>query len=528
MYRDRDISNVLFVLSIFSFSVGGLTLEEFEVNSSISTLFIPLFCYFTGYTLLFLIFIWSIQQEKPEGIGSFFIIKNELKHIETLLHETQKRYELIVENTRDVIILQDLEGTITYLSPSSKTVLGFESQDLLGKKLWDVSTDDSEGMKKKFYDIQHSDSSVNYALCIQTKGEGSKWFSLQSTPIINNNIVETIITSLRDINDLKSLELEMIKKVEMLEKTETAALNIMDDLQETINHLEQARTEINKKNQELQTQTENLLKVNTELVHAREDLSDLNKNLERKVVERTGEVNKLLQQKDEFINQLGHDLKTPLTPLVILLPILQKKVDDAKLQEMLAVTIQNVDYMKNLVVKTLQLASLNSLSISPDITNINLFEIVNKIAEKNSYLLDSLQITITNKIDEKLQVQADNLLLSELLDNLFSNAIKYSLSRDGNVSIDAKNEGDMVTVSIQDSGIGLTSEQLNHIFDEFYKADPSRHDLGSTGLGLSICKRIVEKHGGKIWAESAGKGKGSTFYFTLSLGKKVITNLMIS
>ncbi|GAH44071.1 unnamed protein product, partial [marine sediment metagenome] len=71
------------------------------------------------------------------------------------------------------------------------------------------------------------------------------------------------------------------------------------------------------------------------------------------------------------------------------------------------------------------------------------------------------------------------------------------------------------------SGIGITREQIDRVFDEFYKADESRHDFDSSGLGLSICKRIVEKHGGRIWAESSGKGKGSTFYFTIPIGSKI-------
>jgi signal transduction histidine kinase len=66
----------------------------------------------------------------------------------------------------------------------------------------------------------------------------------------------------------------------------------------------------------------------------------------------------------------------------------------------------------------------------------------------------------------------------------------------------------------------LTKEQIERVFDEFYKVDPARHDLESSGLGLSICKRIVEKQGGKIWVESPGLEKGSTFYFTIPSASK--------
>jgi signal transduction histidine kinase len=85
--------------------------------------------------------------------------------------------------------------------------------------------------------------------------------------------------------------------------------------------------------------------------------------------------------------------------------------------------------------------------------------------------------------------------------------------------INAKQDDTSVVVSIKDTGIGMSDQQLKKIFNEFYKADSSRHDFDSSGLGLSICKRIVEKHNGKIWAESEGLGKGSTFYFTVPKSK---------
>jgi len=116
-------------------------------------------------------------------------------------------------------------------------------------------------------------------------------------------------------------------------------------------------------------------------------------------------------------------------------------------------------------------------------------------------------------------LQADKLRLEELFDNLIGNSIKYS-PNGGNITIDAEDDGKFVVVFVKDEGTGMTSEQLEHVFEEFYKADESRHDFNSSGLGLSICKRIVEKHGGKIWAESEGKGKGTTMFFTIPTSNK--------
>ncbi|HMA83705.1 MAG TPA: ATP-binding protein, partial [Candidatus Thermoplasmatota archaeon] len=113
---------------------------------------------------------------------------------------------------------------------------------------------------------------------------------------------------------------------------------------------------------------------------------------------------------------------------------------------------------------------------------------------------------------------ADVLLFEELINNLLSNAVKYS-DQYGSIVIGGFVKENAITVSVQDDGKGMTGEQLNHVFDEFYKADESRHNIESSGLGMPICKRIVEKHGGKIWAESEGPGKGSIFYFTLHLSR---------
>jgi signal transduction histidine kinase len=93
------------------------------------------------------------------------------------------------------------------------------------------------------------------------------------------------------------------------------------------------------------------------------------------------------------------------------------------------------------------------------------------------------------------------------------------MSEGGTLTFESKNvqkdSGTFIQVSITDTGIGLTREQTDRLFDEFYKTDDSRHKLDSTGLGLAICKLIIEKHGGKIWADSHGKGTGATIHFTI-------------
>ncbi|MDG6229850.1 MAG: HAMP domain-containing sensor histidine kinase, partial [Candidatus Thermoplasmatota archaeon] len=145
----------------------------------------------------------------------------------------------------------------------------------------------------------------------------------------------------------------------------------------------------------------------------------------------------------------------------------------------------------------------------------NLLDLTEMLVKNNQVLFEKNHIHCINEIQHPIMVHADPLRLSEVFNNLITNAIKYSSKEGGTIILSADEDETMVTVSIQDTGIGMSDSEIKNIFDEFYKADESRHDLDSSGLGLTITKKIIEKHCGTIWAESEGKGKGSTFFFTL-------------
>jgi signal transduction histidine kinase len=239
-----------------------------------------------------------------------------------------------------------------------------------------------------------------------------------------------------------------------------------------------------------------------------------------KIQDYTKILEKLLEQKDEFIGQLGHDLKNPLTPLVGLLPTVINKVKDPEIKEALQIMNTNVEYMRELIFKTLQLAKLRSSDIKFDFEKLNLANEVDDIVKSQTLLLDENKIDIENKVDKEIIVEADKLRLAEVFKNLIANSAKFTPDIGGKITIHAKKEEDFVTVSFKDTGIGMTKEEQKKVFDEFYKADKFSSEMQSSGLGLAICKRIIDKHGGKIWVESPGKGMGTTFYFTLKTGAK--------
>ncbi|MBU1941742.1 MAG: PAS domain S-box protein [Candidatus Thermoplasmatota archaeon] len=257
-----------------------------------------------------------------------------------------------------------------------------------------------------------------------------------------------------------------------------------------------------------------IIETEQQLRFAEEHLKTLNEELEKKVQERTKDVEHLLKQKDEFINQLGHDLKTPLSPLINLIPFLAKDEQDPKRKELFEIILRNTDYMKNMVMKTIKLAQLNSTNMQLFFNETPLLPEINKILENNSEIFEQNSIIIHNHISPTIRVNIDKIHFNDLITNLISNSIKYTKGP-GIIEISAEEKDNYVSITFKDSGIGMNSEQLENMFDEFYKADWSRHDFNSSGLGLSICKKIVELHGGYIYIESEGMGKGTIVNFTL-------------
>jgi signal transduction histidine kinase len=340
--------------------------------------------------------------------------------------------------------------------------------------------------------------------------------------ILFNRFITTPIADL--MNGVRSMsEGKLGKKLKIRTKDELGELaqsfNTMsfelkksqDSLKEYSENLELLVT---KRTEELEDKTANLEKINEDLEITQKELDFLNKTLEKRIKERTKEVEFLLKQKDEFINQLSHDLKSPLMPLTILIPLLEKEKTNSKRLEYIQVLKRNVEYMKNIAIKTLELAKLNSPKTKFVLEKIDLYEITQEIISNKSTLFSQKNLQIINNIQSQFRVNADKLRLEELLSNLLENAVKYSYEN-GTITFNAIEERDYVKVSLKDTGMGLNKKQIKHIFEEFYKADSSRHDFDSSGLGLAICKKIIERHNGTIWAESQGLEKGTTIYFTI-------------
>jgi signal transduction histidine kinase len=126
-------------------------------------------------------------------------------------------------------------------------------------------------------------------------------------------------------------------------------------------------------------------------------------------------------------------------------------------------------------------------------------------------------VALKSQVESGLpQIVVDSDRIQQVLHNLLGNALHFT-PENGHVVLEVRQDGDAVLFSVQDDGIGIPPEHLPHIFERFYRADKSRSRAagGGSGIGLTIAKSLVEAHGGKLWAESEGKNKGSTFLFTI-------------
>lgn len=216
---------------------------------------------------------------------------------------------------------------------------------------------------------------------------------------------------------------------------------------------------------------------------------------------------------ESLMVQLNHDLNTPLTPLFALLPMIRRQVSDPGLQRMLDICQQCSNQIKGLAGKSLDLVRLSSAR--PVLNPVRLVAAADFALTELAEALGQRGVTCRNEIDRELHVQGSAEQLALLFKNLLGNAARYA-ARNGSIRLKSAMENDTVEVRVQDDGIGLDPEHLSLVFNEFFKADPSRQDLNTQGLGLAICKRIVANHGGRIWAQSPGKGKGTTIFFTLT------------
>jgi len=226
------------------------------------------------------------------------------------------------------------------------------------------------------------------------------------------------------------------------------------------------------------------------------------------------------EQHDAFLNAVTHELKTPIASIKLYLETLKtRNIADDKRREFYDVMLADSNRLLTTVEQVLQASRTKEKHRRLNISEINLGKLLKESIKivQTRYKLDETAIKLTEPAEE-IKFSGDAAELQTAFTNLLDNAVKYSLN-EPRISVRVKKSGERkIQIFVKDSGIGIETGELKRIFKRFYRvSNLSTQEKKGTGLGLFIVKSIIEKHGGKISAESRGEEKGSTFIVQLPL-----------
>ena len=224
------------------------------------------------------------------------------------------------------------------------------------------------------------------------------------------------------------------------------------------------------------------------------------------------EIKALNEKKDEFIGIASHELKTPLTSISGYLQILDRFEKDDDSKKFLQKTIQQVNKLTGLVSDMLDVSKIEAGKLHYSKVNFDIRQMIDGVLELIEHTHADHEIVLETSIGS-LYVHADEQRMEQVMINLITNAIKYS-PNPAKISVFISSTGLEVTVGVKDSGFGIATDKLSHIFSRFYRVEDSNPTISGLGIGLYITSQIIERHQGKIWAESE-LGRGSTFWFSI-------------
>jgi len=244
---------------------------------------------------------------------------------------------------------------------------------------------------------------------------------------------------------------------------------------------------------------------------------------ERRKVE--DELKKSERLKTEFMNIAAHELKSPVTPIKGYLDlIISDDESNDKIKNWAKVSLRNSDRLLRLVNDILDVSRLDTDTMSFEMIKLPIVEILDEIAEDMKPPVEGKGLKFIIDIPRDLpKIMGDKHRLSQVLKNLLVNALKFT--DNGSISIVAEKQKENILIKIADTGIGISKDEVKKVFNKFYQAytGDDRKNEG-TGLGLFICREIVQKHNGDIWVESK-LSQGSTFYIKIPYLHQMVVNL---
>ncbi len=407
-----------------------------------------------------------IRDAADGGVGFRGIIRDitERKRAEQALQQSQRSFEEVIENIEDPYYEADLQGTLTFINRKFLEAIYATREDVLGKSFRHRTT--RENFRRifetfnKVYTTGQASPQEEY---IFLRKDGSTLYAELSVSLRRDADGKPVGFRgfIRDTNERKNAEIELRKAKEAAEAANLA--------------------------------------------------------------------------KSAFLNTVSHELRTPLTSVLGFAKLIRKRlsesilpeiqIEDRKIQRAVDQVNSNIDIiivegerLTTLINNVLDLAKIEAGKVEWKEENVSMSHIAERAAAATSSLFEQKGLHLVLAIENDLPTFiGDQDRLIQVVINLISNAVKFTLQ--GSVTCKAKRKGGDIVVSVMDTGIGIAPENHAKVFEQFVQVGDTLTDKPQgTGLGLPICKQIIEHHGGKIWVESE-VGKGSTFSFTLPITK---------
>jgi len=372
--------------------------------------------------------------------------------------ESEWKFRTVSESANDWEFWLSESRQIVYMSPSSKNITGYSKEEFLNNPDLLTGIIYSEDINlymnhiENFEDERHEEVEFR----IITKDGHVKWLTHICAPLYLQNKFLGRRISNRDITDRKSADEELTKYREHLEEL-----------------VEQRTVELEKM---------------------------------------TGELSRSNADLQQFAYAASHDLQEPLRTVAGFVKLLEKRYKgrlDEKADEFIKYTLHGVKRMQLMIRDLLVYSTVDTKEriFTPTNCSVSIKQAIDNLHSA----IEENDVEVT--YDLLPTVRADTSQMCRLFQNLIGNAIKFHAERPLRVHVSAERKGDEWVFSVRDNGIGIDPKQAEKIFVVFQRLH-SGEEYPGTGIGLAICKRIVERHGGRIWVESE-LGKGSTFYFTL-------------
>lgn len=476
---------------------------------------------------------------------------SERRRVEQALRASEEEYRRLVEEMTDVIYVVDRNGELTYVSPSVEALLGYKPEEVIGHRFTEfVYPRDLSRIEKGFQSLlsgQHQTEEYRFV----AKSGDIRCGRTSSSPVVEDSTVVGFQGLLADITESRRAKAALHASEErwrlLVENAPVLVLTADQDLRLRY---------VNREPGETTTQAQLLgrsmldyvrpdyIDVVTETVH-RVFATGSSEHLEVPVLGRRGraawysvhmgplrregrvaevmliardvtEERQIAEMKDNLIRDASHELRTPLAKVQMSLELLMEMLEGEDLDRQKAIRISSLamrsgERMLQTVEDILDLSRLEAGMWTDERELMGPEGIVREVVAHLAPVGASKGLDLVADLPASLpQVRGDWSKLCRVLQNLIYNAIKFSDK--GEIVVTAVDRGGEVAIGVRDQGQGILPENLGRVFERFFQ-EKTRHP--GAGLGLAICKAIVEEHGGHIWAESAGRGQGATFWFTL-------------